>query len=61
MMRFNIPASEMTISGIVGVGFLKTSGKCSGPMTLSSTRSCTFIIESSFNESRDKGAKTDWN
>ena len=30
-------------------------------MTVLSTRSCTFMRESSFNESGAKGVNTDWN
>ena len=54
LSSFNSPASE--ISGIGGVGFLKSSGSFSGPVTLSSTRSCTFTREreSSFNEHGDE-------
>ena len=49
------------MSGIRGVEFLWSSGKSSGLMTLLSTRSCTFIRESSFNGSGAKGVNTDWN
>ena len=57
--RFNIPASEILMSGIRGVEFLRSSGKALGLMTLSSTRSCTFMRESSCNESGAKGVNTD--
>ena len=39
---FNIPGSEMLISGITGVGVLSFSGIAVWGMTLSSTRSCTL-------------------
>ena len=58
--RFNIPASEILMSGIRGVEFLRSSGKSPGLMTLSSTRSSTFMRESSCNESGAKGVNTDW-
>ena len=44
-----IPASDTLISGILGVGFLKYSGKTSWAMILSSTRSCNSLRESSLN------------
>ena len=56
LRRFIIPASEIEISGITGVEFLNSSGKASGGMTLSSTRSCTFMRESGAS-----GVNTDWN
>ena len=57
--RFNIPASEILISGIRVIEFLRSSGKAPGLMTLSSTRSCTFMRESSWNESGTKGVNID--
>ena len=44
--RCNIPVSEISISGMTGVGFVYSSGKWPGSMTLSSTRSWTFIRQS---------------
>ena len=57
--KFRIPAVESWISGITGVGFLKSSGRRSVSMTLLSTRSCTFIRDSSFKESGESGVNTD--
>ena len=48
--NFRIPSVESWICGITGVGFLKSSGRHSVSMTLLSTRSCTFIRDSSFKE-----------
>ena len=61
LRRFTIPASEILILGITGVEFLWSSGMACGGMTLSFTRSCTFMRESSFNESGARGVNTDWN
>ena len=60
---FSKPASEicLLISVITGVEFLRSSGSSVGGMTLSSTRSCTFISERSRKESGDRGGNTDWN
>ena len=57
--RFNIPGSEILMSGIRGVEFRRSSGKTPGLMTLSITRSCTLIKESSCNESGAKGVNKD--
>ena len=57
--NFRIPAVESWISGISGVGFLKSSGRRSVSMTLLSTRSCTFLRDSSFKESGESGVNTD--
>ena len=59
--RFSIPDSEILISGIRGVEFLWSSGKLFGLMALLSTRSYTFMRESTFNERGAKGVNTDWN
>ena len=58
---FSKPASEILISVITGVEFLRSSGSSVGGMTLSSTRSCTFISERSRKESGDRGVNTDSN
>ena len=58
---FEIPASEIMISGMTGVGFFISSGISSGSMSFLSARSCTFTRESSFKESGDRGVNTDWN
>ena len=55
------PALEMLISFITGVEVIRSSGISDGGMTLSSTRSCTFISERSRKESGDRGVNTDWN
>ena len=57
--RFKIPASEMLTSGIRDVEFLRSLGKAPGLMTLSSTKSCSFMRERSFNESGAKGVNID--
>ena len=51
----------MLISDITGIGFLRSLGIADLGKTLSSTRSCTFMIERSLNESGDRGVNTDWN
>ena len=51
----------MLIPGITFVEFLRSLGKASEDMTLSSTKSCTFMRESSLNECGDRGVNTDWN
>ena len=58
--KCNIPVSEILISGMTCVAFVQSPGRWSGSMTLSSTRSWTFIRESSFNESEERGVNTDW-
>ena len=59
--RFNIHVSEILISGIRGVEFLRPSVKALGLMTLTFTRSCTLMRESYCNESGVKGVNTDRN
>ena len=58
---FRKPASEKLISVLTGVEFLRSPGSSVGGMTLSLTRSCTFISERSRKETGDRGVDTDWN
>ena len=51
---FDRPTSEMLMSCMTGVEFLGSSGRSVLGMTLSSTRSCTFMRESSCNESGEE-------
>ena len=53
--KCNIPVSKILISGMTGVAFVQSLGRWLGSVTISSTRSGTFIRENSFNESGDRG------